>query len=62
MKKERTKEDIRKEYAEVQSQMMKLSNKKSFTENEEKLWKKLFDKQLTLGKELYKDVKEQRLK
>lgn len=62
MKKERTKEDIRKEYAEVQNQMMKLSNKKSFTENEEKLWKKLFDKQLTLGKELYKDVKEQRLR
>ena len=62
MKKERTKEDIRKEIAEVQSQMMKLSNKKSFTENEEKLWKKLFDKQLTLGKELYKDVKEQRLR
>lgn len=58
----RTKEDIRKEIYEVQSKMTELSNKGTFTGEDKELWNKLFNKQLTLGKELYKDIKEQRLR
>ena len=59
-KKSRTKEEIRKEIAEVQTELSKLATKVTFTEEDNKKWAELFNKQLTLGKELYKDVKEQR--
>lgn len=61
-KKPRTKEEIRKEIAEVQTELSKLATKVTFTEEDNKQWAELFNRQLTLGKELYKDVKEQRFK
>ena len=61
-KKPRTKGEIRKEIAEVQTELSKLATKVTFTEEDNKKWAELFNKQLTLGKELYKDVKEQRFK
>lgn len=48
----RTKEEIRKELAQVHTDIFKLAYKK-LSKEEEELWKELFNKQLTLEKELF---------
>lgn len=55
----RTKEEIRKELAQVHTDIFKLAYK-GLSKEEEELWKKLFNKQLTLEKELYAGTKEQK--
>ena len=56
----RTKEDIKKELTKVKNELFKLAYKANKTEKDEIEYKKLFDKQLALEKELYKDSKEWR--
>ena len=48
----RTKEEIRKELAQVHTDIFKLAYK-ALSKEEEELWKELFNKQLTLEKELF---------
>lgn len=48
----RTKEEIRKELAQVHTDIFKLAYKE-LSKEEEELWKELFNKQLTLEKELF---------
>lgn len=58
----RTKEEIRKELTEVKNKLFKLAYKKNRTEADEEEWKKLFNKQLSLEKEMYAGIKEKRMK
>ena len=57
----RSKEEIKNELAQVKTDMFKLAHKDRSKEEEE-IWKQLFNKQLTLEKELYAGVKEKRMK
>lgn len=58
----RSKEEIKRELTAVKNELFKLAHKKNRTEADELTWAKLFDKQIALEKEIYKDVKEKRLK
>ena len=55
----RTKEEIRTELAQVHTDMFKLAHKE-LSKEEEELWKKLFNKQLTLEKEMYAGIKDKK--
>ena len=58
----RTKEEIKIELASVQNDMLKLAHKGVLSGEDEELWKKLFNKQLSLMTEMYKNTKEKRMK